>query len=79
MKESDSAEAERAMTKALEIAAAQGARSFELRAAMSLAKLHRGKKKSAALKELRQIRASFNEGLETRDLLEAKALLEAGR
>ena len=80
LKKSDLAEAERAMTKALEVATAQGARSFELRAAISLARLRPGKKRSsAALKELRRIHASFTEGLETSDLLEAKALLDAGR
>jgi len=79
LRESDLAEAERAMTKALEVAAAQGARSFELRAAMSLARLRPGKKRSSApLKELRRIYGSFTEGFETRDLLEAKALLGEG-
>jgi DNA-binding winged helix-turn-helix (wHTH) protein/tetratricopeptide (TPR) repeat protein len=76
LKDSDLAEAERAMRNALEIAAAQGARSFELRAAMSLSRLHPGKKRSsAALKELRRIHSSFTEGLQTVDLLEARALL----
>ncbi len=79
LKESDVAGAEREMTTALDLAAAQGARAFELRAAMSLTRLRSGKKRSAALKELRRIHASFTEGLDTIDLLEAKALLDEGR
>jgi DNA-binding winged helix-turn-helix (wHTH) protein len=75
---SDSAEAERSFKKALVIARGQGARSFELRAALSLAKLgRRGKKKSASLDDLRNAYASFTEGFETGDLVEAKALLDA--
>jgi predicted ATPase len=67
------------MMKALDVAAAQGARSFELRAAMSLARLRPEKRRSSApLKELRRIHASFTEGLETNDLLEARALLGEG-
>jgi hypothetical protein len=80
LKDADLAEAERAMTTALEVATAQGARAFELRAAMSLARLRAGKRRpSAALKELRRIHALFTEGLETSDLAEAKALLDEGR
>jgi tetratricopeptide (TPR) repeat protein len=78
--ESDEAEAERAFTRALEISREQGAKSFELRAALSRAKLDRGaRKKRAALEELRRVYASFTEGLGTGDLIEAKRLLEAGR
>ena len=68
----DKAEAERAFTRALEIARAQGATSFELRAALSLAK---HKKNRAALDELRRSYGSFTEGFATGDLVEAKALL----
>jgi hypothetical protein len=71
----DPAEAGRAFTRALQISRGQGASSFELRAALSLAKLDRGRKKRAALGELRRIYASFTEGLETADLVEARALL----
>ena len=53
----------------------QGARSFELRAATSLAKLDRGRKTRAALNQLRRVYASFTEGFETGDLVEARALL----
>ncbi len=80
LRESDEAEAERAIHRALEISREQGAKSFELRAALSLAKLDRGAKKNrAALGELRRGFASFTEGFGTGDLVEAKALLDAGR
>jgi hypothetical protein len=73
----DPAEAARAITRGLDIARRQGARSFELRAALSLAKLERGPKKRSALKELRRVYAAFTEGFGTGDLVEAKALLDA--
>ena len=66
---------DRAFTRALEISREQGARSFQLRAASSLAKLDRGRTDSAALGELRRVYASFTEGFETADLVEARALL----
>jgi predicted ATPase len=50
-----------------------------LRAALSLAKLARGRKSRGALDELRSVHASFTEGFGTADLIEAKALLEKGR
>jgi DNA-binding winged helix-turn-helix (wHTH) protein/tetratricopeptide (TPR) repeat protein len=78
--DSNKAEAERAFNRALEISREQGAKSFELRAALSLAKLDRGAQKNrAALEELRRGYASFTEGFGTSDLVEAKALLDAGR
>lgn len=80
LKESDAAEAERAIKTALEISRSQGAKSFELRAALSLAKLRRGAKKNReALEELRRCFASFTEGLGTGDLVEARGLLDAGK
>jgi DNA-binding winged helix-turn-helix (wHTH) protein/tetratricopeptide (TPR) repeat protein len=79
LKEGDPAEAEQATRKALEIARQQGAKSYELRAALSLAKLARGAKKRAALEDLRRTYASFSEGLDTGDLVEAKALLGPSR
>jgi DNA-binding winged helix-turn-helix (wHTH) protein len=77
LRESDEVEAERAFARALEISREQGAKSFELRVAVSRAKLGGAKKKRAALEELRRIYASFTEGLGTGDLVEAKGLLEA--
>jgi predicted ATPase len=80
LRESEKAEAERAIQRALEISREQGAKSFELRAAMSLAKLDRGAKKNRAAHEgLRRCFASFTEGFGTGDLVEARALLDAGR
>jgi adenylate cyclase len=73
----DPAEAQRALARALEISRQQGARSFELRAELTLAKLDRGAKKRARLEELRRIYVSFAEGFGTGDLIEAKALLDA--
>jgi DNA-binding winged helix-turn-helix (wHTH) protein/tetratricopeptide (TPR) repeat protein len=78
IRDSNSAEAERAFHRALEISREQGAKSFELRAALSLAKLDRGVKKSrAGLEALRRAYGSFTEGFGTGDLVEAKALLDA--
>jgi DNA-binding winged helix-turn-helix (wHTH) protein/tetratricopeptide (TPR) repeat protein len=77
LKDTAPAEAERAIVQGLEIARQQGARSFELRCALTLATLHRGPKRRAALEQLRRIFASFTEGFATADLREAKALLDA--
>lgn len=62
--------------KALEVARAQEAKSYELRAAMSLARLWQshGKKKQAK-DMLNKIYGWFTEGFETRDLRDAKQLL----
>ena len=70
---------ERAFGRALEISRGQGARSFELRAAVSRANLARGRKGRAALDELGSVYGSFTEGFRTLDLIEAKALLGRDR
>jgi predicted ATPase len=75
----DPAEAQQALARALEISRQQGARSFELRAELTLAKLDRGAKKRARLEELRRVYGSFAEGFGTGDLVEAKALLDASQ
>ena len=63
---------------ALEIAQRQGAKSYELRAAMSLARLwQRQGKRDAARQRLSEVYGWFTEGFDTADLQEAKALLEA--
>jgi adenylate cyclase len=71
-------EAEQCFHQALDIARHQQAKSLELRAAMSLARLWQGQGKHA---EARQLLAPiydwFTEGFETADLREAKGLLEA--
>lgn len=79
LKGNDAAEAERAFGRALEISRVQGARSFELRAALSLAKLLRGRKSRAAIDALGSVYGSFTEGFQTLDLIEAKALLGKDR
>jgi adenylate cyclase len=64
--------------RAIEIARRQSAKSLELRAVMSLARLwqQRGKQ-HAARTTLSEIYGWFTEGFDTKDLQEAKALLEA--
>jgi class 3 adenylate cyclase/predicted ATPase len=63
--------------RALAIAREQGARSFELRAATSLARLLRDQGKRAEARDLlAPIYGWFTEGFDTSDLREAKALLE---
>ena len=73
------AEARRALARALEISRQQGARSFELRAELTFAKLDRGAKKRARLESLRRVYVSFAEGFGTGDLIEAKDLLDASQ
>jgi predicted ATPase len=61
---------------ALAVARQQEAKSWELRASMSLARLWRDQGKvSEARQLLAPVYGWFTEGLETRDLKEAKALL----
>jgi predicted ATPase len=69
-------EAEACFLKAVTIARRQEAKPLELRAVMSLTRLwyQQGKKK-AARQKLAEIYNWFTEGLDTKDLQEAKALL----
>ncbi|MBI3799485.1 MAG: hypothetical protein HY268_21270 [Deltaproteobacteria bacterium] len=71
-------EAEACVHKAIEIAQRQQAKSLELRVVMSLSRLwqQQGKKKEAHTL-LAEIYDWFTEGFDTKDLQEAKALLEA--
>jgi tetratricopeptide (TPR) repeat protein len=71
-------EAEVCFLKAIEVAQKQQAKSLELRAVMSLARLwqHQGKKDKAREK-LSKIYHWFTEGFDTKDLQEAQTLLEA--
>ena len=63
--------------RALSVARAQQAKSWELRASMSLARLWRGQGKVQQARELlAPVYGWFTEGFDTRDLKEAKALLE---
>jgi ATP/maltotriose-dependent transcriptional regulator MalT len=69
-------EAERSYNDAIAIAQSQCARSLELRAAISLARLLRSQGKNAEARErLAQIYDWFSEGFDTLDLKQAKALL----
>ncbi|MBI3303933.1 MAG: hypothetical protein HYZ72_17850, partial [Deltaproteobacteria bacterium] len=71
------AEAEECFWKAIEIARRQQAKSLELRVVMSLSRLwQRQGKKDEARQMLAEIYGWFTEGFDTKDLQEAKALLE---
>ena len=77
VKASPESEAEEYFRKAIAIARRQSAKSLELRAVMSLARLwqQQGKKKKAR-QMLAEIYDWFTEGFDTVDLRQAKALLE---
>ena len=73
----DATKAEAYFQRALAVARQQQARSWELRAAMSLARLWRDQGKVQQARELlAPVYGWFTEGFDTRDLKEAKALLE---
>ena len=73
----DAAKAEVYFEHALGVARQQQAKSWELRAAMSRARLWRSQGKSQQARELlAPVYGWFTEGFDTRDLKEAKALLE---
>jgi predicted ATPase len=71
------AQAAGCFNQSIEVARQQKAKSWELRAVMSLARLYqnRGQQKEAR-SLLTQIHDSFTEGFDTMDLREAKALLD---
>ena len=62
--------------RALAVARQQQAKSWELRAAMSLARLWRDRARLASARTVAPVYGWFTEGFDTRDLKEAKALLE---
>jgi predicted ATPase len=71
------AEAETAWLRAIEVARSQGARTFELRAALDLGRLwHDRSRGEEAHALLAPLYAQFTEGFDTVDLKEAKALLD---
>jgi predicted ATPase len=75
--ERDTAKAEAYFERALAVARQQHAKSLELRAAMSMARLWRDQGKPRQARELlAPVYGWFTEGFDTRDLKEAKALLE---
>jgi class 3 adenylate cyclase/predicted ATPase len=70
-------EAERAFQRSIDASRTQGARSLELRAATSLARLWQRQDKRAEARNLLQpVYDWFTEGFDTQDLKDAKALLE---
>ena len=74
--EPDAAKAEAHLERALSVARQQQAKSWELRAAMSLAHLWRDQGKVQQARELlAPVYGWFTEGFDTRDLKDAKALL----
>jgi predicted ATPase len=75
--EPDTAKAEAYFERALAVAREQQAKSWELRAAMSMARLwHDQGKRDQARDLLAPVYGWFTEGFDTRDLKEAKALLD---
>ena len=73
----DTEKAEKHFERALRVAHQQQQKSYELRAAMSLARLWRDQGKVQQARELlAPVYGWFTEGFDTRDLKEAKALLE---
>jgi predicted ATPase len=65
------------LERAIEVARQQGAKSLELRAAGSLARLMRDSgKREEARTMLADIYNWFTEGFDTADLIDAKALLD---
>jgi predicted ATPase len=74
----DAAEVEAYFERALAVACEQQAKSWELRAAMSMARLWRDQgKRDEGRDLLAPIYGWFTEGFDTLDLKEAKALLDA--
>jgi predicted ATPase len=75
--ETETTKAQAYLERALTVARAQQAKSWELRAAMSLARLWRSQGKVQQARELlAPVYGWFTEGFDTRDLKEAKALLD---
>jgi DNA-binding winged helix-turn-helix (wHTH) protein/tetratricopeptide (TPR) repeat protein len=69
-------EAEGFLERAIDVARGQGARSLELRAALSLSRLGRRLgRKEPARRLVKEIYTSFTEGFDTADLREARALV----
>jgi predicted ATPase len=73
----DEAQAETCLHQSLDIARRQQAKSLELRAAMTLARLWQQQGKCAEARELlTPVYTWFTQGFDTADLQQAKALLE---
>ena len=77
LRQGDTAAAEELYRKALSIAREQEAKLWELRAAVSLARLRRDQSRRAEARDLlAPVYGRFTEGFDTSDLKEAKALLD---
>ncbi len=77
MQGADPVEVEQHYRQAIEVSRQQQARSWELRATMSLSRLWQEQgKREKARQMLAEIYGWFTEGFDTPDLKEAKALLE---
>jgi predicted ATPase len=77
MPEPDATKAEKYFGRALAVARKQQAKSWELRAAISMARLWRDQGKSQQARELlAPVYGWFTEGFDTLDLKEAKVLLD---
>ena len=75
--QSDAAKAEAHFERALAVARAQQAKSWELRAAMSVARLWRDKRRPDDARDLlAPVHGWFTEGFDTLDLKQARALLD---
>jgi predicted ATPase len=73
----DNGAAEASFRKAISVAQHQSAKTWELRAAMSMARLWRDQgKRDEARELLAPVYGWFTEGFDTRDLKEAKGLLQ---
>jgi predicted ATPase len=74
----DVGQADACFQQALDVARRQQAKALELRATLSLSRLWQQQgKREAALQVLAPVYGCFTEGLDTSDLQEARALLEA--
>jgi predicted ATPase len=75
--EPNPSKAEASFTRALAVARQQQARSWELRAATSMARLWRDQEKRESARELlTPVHGWFTQGFDTFDLVQAKALLD---
>jgi predicted ATPase len=75
----DHAKAEGAYLRALQVSRTQTARTLELRAATSLARLWRHSRVADAIELLSETCAWFDEGVDTPDLMDARSVLTACR
>jgi predicted ATPase len=77
LRETHASSAEACFREALEIAAQQGARFWELRSAISLARFRIGQGRNAeAAETLRKVHGSFSEGFDIADMRTARGLID---